>query len=256
VAEGTADLTVQFDASGRSPAGLVSALGGSGSLDLRDGRVRFVNPEAFALVIQAMAASEDMPEDDLRALFAGYLDAGTMAFSHAGGTFEIVAGVVRAKTIFAEAEKAQAIGRANLDLNTMTLDSSWDLGLPPGVETIQGIDPAVTISFTGPLASPERRINVVPLVGYLAVRAIAEADRLQAEILERERLARLIRKLQEDRDRARAAEERAAAEAAAQAAAEAAAEAAAAEEAAQAPPPAPSPGGLSPVTPDGTLSPL
>ena len=45
VATGTLDLSANFEATGRSPAGLVSTVTGGGVLAVHDGEARYVNPE-------------------------------------------------------------------------------------------------------------------------------------------------------------------------------------------------------------------
>ncbi|MCX5516945.1 AsmA family protein [Kaistia defluvii] len=244
VAEGTFDFSGQFEGSGRSASGVVSSLSGGGSLSIGEGSARFVNPEAFGAVIRASNAGREIGEAELRKLFAGYLDAGTLAFERVEGAFSIAAGTIRAQNLNVVSKSATMVGGATIDLNADTIDSQWTLTIDPGEDRVSGAIPQVGLVFSGPLDAPTRRIDVAPLAGFLSVRAfereVERIEKLQAEILEKEKLNRLVRFAREDdqrrSDAARKAEEaRQAAEAAAKQAAEkAAAEAAAAKKAAEA----------------------
>jgi hypothetical protein len=242
VADGTFDFSGQFDGAGRSAAGVVSSLSGGGSLAVGEGSARFVNPEAFGAVIRATNAGREIGEAELRKLFAGYLDAGTLAFERVEGAFSIAAGTIRAQNLSVISKSATMVGGATIDLNADTIDSQWTLTIDPGEDRVSGAVPQVGLVFSGPLASPTRRVDVAPLAGFLSVRAfereVERIETLQAEILEKEKLNRLVRMAREDdqrrADAARKAEEaRRATEAAEKQAAEkAAADAAAAKKAA------------------------
>lgn len=199
VAEGKVDLTANFSGTGRSPAGLVSTLAGGGTLDLAAGAFHFVNPETFDLVIRAADDGQDLGEEKLQRLVAGYLDAGTLKFDRASAAFDIAAGVIEPRTVFIDGSGATTVVKSRIDLGQMALDSSWDISLGGGRDVIEGITPEVYVNFSGPIADPSRQINVAPLMGYLAVRSLQLADRMQADILERERLNRELDLLQQQR---------------------------------------------------------
>lgn len=237
VAEGSFDLSGQFEGTGRSAAGIVSSLSGGGSLRVGAGSARFVNPEAFGAVIRASNAGREIGEAELRKLFAGYLDAGTLAFDHVEGAFTIAAGTMRVQNLNVANASATMVGGATIDLNAETIDSQWTLTIDPGADRVSGAVPQVGLVFSGPLADPTRRIDVAPLAGFLAVRAfereVERIEKLQAEIVEKEKLRRLVRAARDDDERRAEAERKAeeARKAAEEAADKAAAEAAAAKKA-------------------------
>ena len=242
VADGTFDFSGQFDGTGRSASGVVASLAGGGALSIGEGSARFVNPEAFSAVIRASNAGREIGEAELRKLFAGYLDAGTLAFERVEGAFSIAAGTIRAQNLHVVSKTATMVGGATIDLNADTIDSQWTLTVDPGEDRVSGAVPQVGLVFAGPLDAPTRRIDVAPLAGFLSVRAfereVERIEKLQAEIVEKEKLNRLVRFAREDGERRaeaarKAEEERQAAIAAEKEAAEkAAAEKAAAEKAA------------------------
>ena len=83
VATGTLDLSANFEATGRSPAGLVSALTGGGAIAIHQGEARYVNPSAASLVIGASDLGQQFTDDALERNFASYIDAGTLPFGEA-----------------------------------------------------------------------------------------------------------------------------------------------------------------------------
>lgn len=199
VAEGVLDLSAQVAGTGRSPAGLVGSLAGSGILSIDAGLTRFLNPEAFRLVLEQADEGRIFGEAELAEVFAGLLDDGDLAFDGADAAFDIEAGVATAGAVAIAGAGVAGVARARIDLNALTIDSGLNLALMPGPETVEGTNPEVSISFTGPLAAPVREVEVAAFNAYLAARRLSEAERLEAELLERERFTRLILRLEADR---------------------------------------------------------
>ncbi|MCC2112951.1 MAG: AsmA family protein, partial [Hyphomicrobiales bacterium] len=213
VADGLLSFNVKFDGVGRSGSGIIAGLAGGGSFAVDEARVRGVNPSAFASIIRAADAGLELQADRVREVFAGHLDAGALEVARAEGEVSIAGGVVRARNISTKVASATTLGGASVDLNTMTLESDWTLEVDPGEEErVSGATPQVGLTFRGPLTTPQRRIDVAPLTGYLTVRAFEQEVRrieaLQADILEKQRLARELRRFRQDAARrAREAEE-------------------------------------------------
>ncbi len=232
VAQGGLDLSFAVDGRGRAPAGIVSTLKGSGTFTVTNGLARSINPQAFGSIIRAADAGLKLDAEAVRKVFAGHLDAGTLAFERATGSFAVTSGIIRVSTLSLDSDSATVLGSATIDLNTLQLSSDWSMSVDPGEEKVTGAEPEVGLLFNGRLAAPARSIDVTPLVGFLTVRAfekeVARIEALQAEILEKEFFQRqLKRQRMEAAAREREAQEAAAAAAEAAArAAEAAAEAA------------------------------
>ncbi|PPE80673.1 hypothetical protein C3941_04975 [Kaistia algarum] len=222
VADGKMDLSGQVQGSGRSMAGVVSSLSGSGSLKIGAGTARFVNPAAFGSILRAADAGRDLGEAELKKLFAGYLDAGTLPFQRIEGAFTVGAGTIRAQNLEVATGGATIVGGATIDLNAATLNSQWTLTVDPGDDKVAGVVPQVGLVFRGPFEAPERIVDVSPLTGYLQIRASEREneriEKLEAEIREKEKLDRLMRFFREDAGRraaaAKAEQDRQAAEAA------------------------------------------
>ncbi|HSM39661.1 MAG TPA: AsmA family protein, partial [Afifellaceae bacterium] len=239
VAMGTLGGSFSLNGRGRSMSGIVSTLNGSGSFNVRDGVIRSINPTAFSSIVRAADTGLVLNPDRVRSVFEGYLDAGSLPFERASGSFSVTSGTVRVSTLSLDAESATVLGGGMLDLNTRTLSSDWSLKVDPGSEKVTGAEPEIGILFSGPISDPGRQVDVTPLMGYLTVRSfekeVTRIEALQANIQERERLVRLLkvqREQAEERIR-RQAEEEAARKAAEEEAARKAAEEEAARRAAE-----------------------
>ena len=205
VATGVIDLSGEFEAAGRSPAALASSLTGGGAVAVRNGMVRHMNPQAARLVIRASDLGQEFTENELRQAFTEQIDGGSFAFDQAEGAFAVAAGVVRLKSLAVDGEEMDASGDAVIDLTKLTIDSDWTVTFDPGDDRVEGTVPQVGIVFRGPLGAPERIIDVLQFGSYLNIRqeerllellSQAEADRLEADRLNREK-----RKLREDAER-------------------------------------------------------
>ncbi|MBN9023244.1 MAG: hypothetical protein J0H08_14365, partial [Rhizobiales bacterium] len=206
VGTGTLDLSTNFEATGRSPAGMVASLTGGGILAIHDGEARYLNPKAGVLVIRDADVGQEFTEDALRDLLGSYIDNGSLKFTQVEAPFAIAAGTVRFQNIVLDAAETRATGSAAIDLNTMTLDSDWSLTLDPGEDRFGGdLPPQVGLVFRGPLAAPERILDVLQFNSYLAIRQEARLQEILAmeeqTRLENAFFNRVKRKIEEDAKR-------------------------------------------------------
>ncbi len=202
VATGVLDLSANFEATGRSPTGLVSTMTGGGVIGIHDGEARYVNPNAVRQLVRASDLGQQYTEDALKISFGERIDADDLTFDETNGAFAIVAGAVRLKNLGVKAEGLSASGNAVIDLNAMTLDSDWTLTFDPVDNKVQGVAPKAGIVFRGPIVSPARSVDVLPFAAYLNEREAARMNEIialdQATRAEKERLSRLSRRLSED----------------------------------------------------------
>ncbi len=221
VLSGSLDLSAQFEGNGRSLAGVVATLSGGGSVGIGAGRAANTDPGAFAATVAAAESGRDLDAAALGKMFSGFLDAGPLTFSRIDGAFSIVAGIIRAPNLDITADAATVAGGLTIDLNDLSLASRWTIAAVSGADETTGALPQVSVSYDGRLAAPERSLDVSPLQNFLQLRAaqreMQRIEKLQSEILEKEKLGRLLR-AGRDEDRRKAEAEKRAAEAAAAAA--------------------------------------
>ncbi len=226
VVSGTGDLYLEFEGIGRSISAIVSGLNGGGTFTLKEGDVRGLNPQAFMQVTRAVDAGLDLQDDKIAEVFVNHMAAGNLPFEKVEGTLTLVGGRLSARNVVVDAEKAEVFGSAQLDLNTYDLDADFSLKVDPGENAVTGAEPQIGLLFKGPVEAPERSVDITPFTAYLTLRAfeqeVERVERLQAEILERDRLTRELKRQADAKARREqeAIEAAAAAEAAAQAAEE------------------------------------
>lgn len=223
VATGTLDVNAQFETGGRSIAAMAAGLSGGGTVALKDGELRALNPEAFGLIIRAADSGLQLEEDKIRSLFASQLDAGTLPFTSIEGSLSIAAGRVSLRNLSAEGTAAALLGSGQINLNDWTVQADLSLKADAGEDAVAGAEPQAGVIFSGPLGNPERRIDTGPLMAFLTLRAfekeVERVERLQADILDRDRLAREMKYFREAEEQHKAAEKAAAEKAAAEKAA-------------------------------------
>lgn len=205
VATGTADVGLDFDGTGRSLSAVVSSLAGGATLQVRDGEIRGLNPNAFDLVIRAADAGLTLDDESVREAFLSHLDAGVLPFSTLEASGAIAGGVLRVNTLRLDTPSASVFGGAQVDLGKKQLASEISLKVDPGEDAVTGAEPQVGLVFDGPVTAPGRKIDIAPFTAYLTLRAfeqeVRRVEKLQAEIAERERRMRELRDKKEEEQR-------------------------------------------------------
>jgi len=214
VASGTLDLFLEFEGAGRSISAIVTGLTGGGTFSMENGTFRGLNPQAFPLVTRAVDAGLELEGDRIREVFVSHMAAGSLPFERVDGTLTLVGGRLSARNVVVDSEKAEIFGSAEVNLATYDLDADFSLQVDPGEDAVTGAEPQVGLLFEGPADAPGRRIDIAPFTAYLTLRAfeqeVERVEKLQAEILERDRLVRELKRQREAESR----RERLAAEAA------------------------------------------
>lgn len=212
VATGTLDLLADFDGAGRSISAIVAGLNGGGTLKVSKGALRGVNPQAFSLVMRAVDAGLDLEDDRIREVFLDHMKAGRLSFDTLEGALGILGGQVSARNIVVDSKAANMIGSAAINLNDLSVDSDFSLKVDAGDDAVIGAEPRVGLLFKGPLEAPQRKVDIAPFTAYLTLRAfeneVERVEKLQSEILEKQRLSRELKREKQERARkAREAEE-------------------------------------------------
>lgn len=202
---GKLDASLIGEASGRSIAAIVANLTGSGLIAGSGLKAARTDPRAFAAVTKAADAGLALEDSRIRPAFAAALAKDSLSIERLEAPIAIAGGIARMSNFIVAARDAGVTGSASLDLAKLTLDGEAILGVDPGRDAIQGAEPRIAFRFAGPLAAPGRSLDTEPFLAWLTLRAYereaARAQALQSEIIERERFARELRRLKEDRAR-------------------------------------------------------
>ena len=194
-------LVGTLQGTGRSPAGLISSLAGNGNLSVQEGSVSGIDPVSFS---SALGNARTAPELD--ALLNTALTEGAMGFAGFSSAFEITNGVVSFDETAIDGTGASGTAQGYIDLSSWQMDSEWTVSLTEYPKA-----PALTLVFSGPLATPARSYDVKEFRSHFVVKELTEGvarlERLQRE--EQERITRL-QKLEEQarKDKAKRDRER------------------------------------------------
>lgn len=198
---GDFSTSLSFETSGGSLSSLMSALTGDGTFALSDVTVSGLGLDGFARVLQASDAGLLEEAGDIEAAFADALSAGTMRIEAADNPITLVGGVARASNLYIDGQSTALRGGVTLDLSTGLVDADFSYAAVAGPGDVASM-PNVGLSFVGPVAAPERQLDVSQMGSFLNVRQleleIRRVETLNAEILERERLLRTMASLDLD----------------------------------------------------------
>lgn len=209
--DGKLSLTSQFEGVGRSFDAIIASLGGGGTIGLKDARIRKLNPATFRTIVDAADKDLDLTQETLAPLISSYLDAGVISILESEVPFSIGSGAVRIANTNIDTVgqgEVETLASAELDLGTLSLDASMALNVESDVlddTPVTGAVPEIAVLFEGDLFEPERTLDIQPLLGYLTVRKfeqeVRRVERLQADILEKQRLSRYARWISAEEER-------------------------------------------------------
>ena len=159
----------EAEGSGFSPVALIGSLQGSGHVTLSDGQFAGLDPRAFDAVTGAVDRGLVIDRLRISDLASNALQSGNLAVKHAQGDLAIGAGQARLSKFTADSSGAQLSVAGTLDLITGTVDGRLVLS---GTGEQGGPRPDIYLALKGPLAAPQRTIDVSALTGWLTLRAI------------------------------------------------------------------------------------
>lgn len=198
IASGTLDASFDVVGHGRSLAGVVATLTGSGSFSVDSGRINALNPQALTAVMAAAEGPKDPDETKARETFATLFGSGAVDLGRAAGSFEVASGIMSIPTVSLDAGATAILADARFDVNRLTVASQWVVR--NGEAGSDQAQPYVPIHFSGDIARPERQVDIEPLLNLLRSRF------LQRQLKEIETLE-AMRKRVEAEEEARRLEE-------------------------------------------------
>ncbi len=166
---GTLALSGEAEGSGLSPDALIGSLKGSGQFALIDAQFAGLDPRVFDTVIHAVDQGLVAEPSHISDIVSKGLQSGQLAVKRARGDLNISAGQVRLGNFSADTSDAKLSVTGSLDLTTGAIDGRLVLS---GGGDRSGAHPDIFMALSGPLASPERTIDVSALTGWLTLRSI------------------------------------------------------------------------------------
>jgi large subunit ribosomal protein L24 len=183
------DLTTVLtsDASGATPAALVGSLHGNGSVTLKGLRFAGLDPAAFDAARQAAGQNGQIDLGKVQGAVKAALAGGELNVPQGEGTLSIASGVITLKRMTLQAEGGAELSLADaIDLNTGTTGAQLTLSEAPPPAALIDMRPELSVGVTGPLAAPQRTLDLSALDSWLSLSA-AELQTRQIEMLEADR---------------------------------------------------------------------
>jgi uncharacterized protein involved in outer membrane biogenesis len=197
VATGRFAMGLTLEASGKSISELAAAASGSGELKLGETRVRGLN---LAILPSLLSATDqiqgEIAAEKIRPIVQTLLNNGEAALGALSIPFNISSGIVRVDNVNATTDLAKLAGHAEIDLPEQRVKGSLGIDLDAGSDAMTGAEPGLRLDFSGALATPGRTLDVTDITGFLSLRAFERerrrVERLQASVLEKQRLRREV----------------------------------------------------------------
>jgi len=195
---GQADISASLSSTGKSFDAMVSALAGSGTMQVSQLSIEGLAPGALpALLAVGDALGQDVNEEVVadfapRILQDGRLETGDIEFA-----FSVAGGVLRVPPVPIEADGIRISAELGLDLAEGVAHADADVRYEAGEDTLVGSDPSVRLVARGPLEAMEVSVDTDPLSRFLTQRALEREQQrvedMQAGLLEQQRIRREVR---------------------------------------------------------------
>jgi uncharacterized protein involved in outer membrane biogenesis len=178
---GRLGLQVAVEGAGLSPAALIGALEGSGTMTLEDAAFAGLDPKAFNAATRSADQSATIDAAKVRDVVGAVLDGGTLAVPRLDAALTITAGQARVSRIIVPGQGADLTLAGGIDLADATLDARLTLTGPILADGSSPTRPDILVTLKGPIPAPKRTIDVSALSGWLMLRSVdRQARRLDA----------------------------------------------------------------------------
>ncbi len=185
--EGSLTVKLHGESIGQSPAALIAGLHGGGTVRLNDARFAGFDTAAFAAAIHAADQAPSFEAPQIRTAVGAAMDKGRFAVPRADAEVTITGGQLRLSNTQLHAQDGSALSLDGvLDLNEAAVDARMTLSVPPPAHALISDRPQLAVTVKGPIGAAERKVDLSPLVGWLALRA-AELQTRRIESVEANR---------------------------------------------------------------------
>jgi hypothetical protein len=180
--DGLVTLTLQGDSTGLSPEGLIGALRGSGSIALTDVHFAGIDAGAFDTAIRTADQAGGVDAAKVRAAVAAAMDRGRLTILKGSADLTVAGEQIRmANAALQLRDGAELLFSGSLDVGKGAVDARMTLAGRPAANPLTGAKPELSVTLKGPIAAPERTVDVSTLLGWLTLRSTElQTRRLQA----------------------------------------------------------------------------
>lgn len=197
-AKGKVTINGSAETSGRSQSAMLSNLSGNGVVAVKNAEITDVDPTAFPKILLEtdVEGFEISPERVAELVNETVLVSG-FELDQIDAPYSITRGKVKIRNLVHTTSEADFTSSMVLDIPQAEMEAEMNLAFKPGKRNaISGAEPAVKISWNGPLSSVARQVEGGQLEGYLSLRAFENSQRrietLEAQVIEKQRIQREI----------------------------------------------------------------
>lgn len=178
---GRVGLQITVEGAGLSPAALMGALEGSGTITLEDASLAWLDPKAFGAAVRTADQSAALDAAKVRDIVATVLEGGPLGVPRLDAALTVSAGQVRIARTVVPAQGADLTLAGSVDLADATLEARLTLTGPSFNDGSGATRPDILVTLKGPLPAPKRTIDVSALSGWLMLRTVErQAKRIDA----------------------------------------------------------------------------
>ena len=188
---GRISLDADLQGLGLSPASLVGAAKGAGTVTVEHVEIGGLDPTAIDGAINALENDRGLVGNAGRVgqIVNAGLDAGKLRIPFAAAPVVIADGHAQVVRLSAPAQNADIAGSVSLGLSDWQLDARLAMTGPQRKNAATAERPVMAVAVRGPLAAARRTADVASLIGWVTMRAVdQEAKRLDDAEKEQRRL--------------------------------------------------------------------
>ena len=176
--DGQATLTLQGDGTGLSPVGLIGSLHGSGKISLRDARFGGLDTAAFSAAVHVSEDNAPLDAAKIRTAVNAAMDGGRLLVPQADADITMAGGQITIAKATLRAQGGATLSLSGmLDLKAEAIDANLKLTQPPPATGLILLPTELTVAVKGPLAAPERTLDLSALMGWLTLRTTEQQTR-------------------------------------------------------------------------------
>jgi uncharacterized protein involved in outer membrane biogenesis len=181
---GQVSLALSSDGFGASPAALISSLQGTGTAKLKDVQLAGLDASVFAAARQAAGQAGPIDLNKVQAAVNAALANGHLSVPQDTQAITLTSGAINLDHVALPTKGAAELAlNGAIDLGGAAIDLRMTLSQDPPLSALIAMRPELSINVKGPLASPQRTLDIAALTSWLTLSA-AELQTRRIESIE------------------------------------------------------------------------
>jgi uncharacterized protein involved in outer membrane biogenesis len=181
---GQVSLALSSDGFGASPAALISSLQGTGTAKLKDVQFAGLDASVFAAARQAAGQTGPIDLNKVQAAVNAALANGRLAVAQDEQAITLTSGAINLDHVALPTNGAAQLAlNGAIDFGSAAIDLRMTLSQAPPASALIPMRPELSIAIKGPIASPQRTLDIAALTSWLTLSA-AELQTRRIESIE------------------------------------------------------------------------